>query len=274
MFISSGQSKSLVAVVVLAIAWQLADAALSPSALGGRVETASAIPGGTILPLRLEKPISVKDAQKGQSIEAKVAQEVPLANGEAIPAKSLVRGSIVSVERDADGPGLKLTLKFDQLNARKETLTFSAYLRAIASFRAVQKAQSPHSGADVGTPEGWADTVQIGGDVRFGDGGAVRDSAKQKIGKGVRGGGVLVHVRANPALGCEGPVNMDDRLQALWVFSSNACGIYDIQGAKIVHTGKGAPVGEITLHFEKDDIKFEPGTAILLRTVSVQSVQP
>jgi hypothetical protein len=257
---------------LLILGWQLAAAAPNLPAIPRAVEAPTSLPGGTILPIRLEKTISLQDAQKGQPIEAKTAQDVPFPNGEGIPVRSLVRGSIVSVEKDADG--VKLTLKFTQLEAHKQTLPVSAYLRAIASMRAVRKAQSPLSGADIGTPNGWANTVQIGGDVRFGDGGDVRDSAKQKVGKGVRGGGVLVYARANPARGCEGPTNMEDRLQALWVFSSNACGIYDLKGVTITHTGKGAPVGEITLHFERDDMKLEAGTGILLRVAPTPPSQP
>jgi hypothetical protein len=37
---------------------------------------------------------------------------------------------------------------------------------------------------------------------------------------------------------------------------------------KIAHAGKGEPVGEITLHFAKDDMKLEPGTGMLLRIAS------
>lgn len=233
----------------------------------GAVETPAAILVGTVLPLRLEKTISVKEAHKGQPIEAKIAQDVPLPDGEKISMKSVVSGSILSVETDADGQGIKVTLKFDQLEDHREALSITTYLRAMASPRAVQAAQLGRTGADAGTAAGWSDTVQVGGDVRFGDGGEVRNRKKEKVGKGVRGG-VLVQVSANPTLGCDGPVNGDDRLQALWVFSSDACGVYDMKGVKVAHAGKGDPVGEITLHFEKDDMKVEAGSGILLRVVS------
>jgi hypothetical protein len=249
-------------VLVLAWAWWS-----KPEVPGGpEVENSAMIPAGTIIPVRLEKPISVKDAKRGQAIEAKVAQAVPLPNAEKIPLRTTVKGSILSVETDTDGPGMKVTLKFDQLEDHKEAVPIVTYLRALASRRALQSAQLAHSGADIGTPNGWADTVQIGGDVRFGDGGAVRNRAKEQVGKGVPGG-VLAHVSANPALGCDGPMESDD-LQALWVFSSDACGVYDLKGIKIAHTGKSSPAGEITLHFEKDDAKLEAGTGMLLRIAS------
>jgi hypothetical protein len=225
------------------------------------------IPVGTVLPVQLETSISAKDAHPGGVIEARIAQDVPLPNRDKIRVRSLVKGSIVSVVKDSDGVGVNLTLKFNQLEDRKETFAFATSLRAIASLRAVRAAQMPYAGADTGTPSGWGDTVQIGGDLRFGDGGPVRNRAKQKVGKGVSGG-VLVHVRANPSSGCDGPVNGDDHPQALWVFSSDACGVHDLKDIRIVHSGKTAPPGEITLHFEKDDRKLESGTGMLLRVVS------
>jgi hypothetical protein len=267
------QSANLVSILlgaaVIALAWQLACWAGSPVAsvsagAGGRVENSLSIPAGTVLPVRFEKEISVKEAQRGQAIEGTIMQDVPLPGKDKIPMKSKLRGTIIFVEKDSDGSGAKVTLKFDQLDDRKETLKISTYLRAIASFRAVRAAQIPRTGADGGTPAGWGDTMQIGGDVRYGDGGPVVNHAKQKIGKGVNGG-VLVHLSASPALACDGPVSGDNPLQALWVFSADACGVYDLKGVKIVHVGKGAPVGEITLHFEKDDMRMEARTGILLR---------
>jgi hypothetical protein len=172
------------------------------------------------------------------------------------------------VAKDEDGPGVKLTLKFNQVETKKETLTVVTYLRAIASYNAVRAAQTPRTGADGGTPTGWANTTQIGGDIRFGDGGIVRDRGKQKVGKGVIGG-VLVHVKANAERGCDGPAG-DQRPQALWVFSADACGVYDLDGVTITRKGKGEPVGEFTLHFEKDDMKLEAGTAMLLRVIAPQ----
>jgi hypothetical protein len=225
-------------------------------------ENFSSIPVGTILPIRLDKPISVKDAQPDQAIEASVMQDVPLPSGK-IPMKTKAMGIVVSVVKDADGTGAKLTFKFTYLEDKKERVPILTYLRAMASFRQVLSAQMANTGGtDTGSPASWSTTILVGGDVRFGDGGNVTHY-KDNVGKGVTGG-VLVHILANPALGCEGPDGAD-ALQALWVFSSNACGVYGMKEVKIAHAGKGAPVGEITLHFAKDDMKLEPGTGILLR---------
>lgn len=230
-------------------------------AVASGVESFSSIPVGTVLPIRLDKPISVKDAQPDQSIEASVMQDVPLPGGK-IPMKTKAMGTVISVVKDADGTGAKLTFKFTHLEDKKERVPIVTYLRAIAGFLSVRSSQMSNTGVDSGTPMGWGTTVLIGGDVRYGDGGKVTHG-KETVGKGVNGG-VLVHIRANPALGCEGP-DAADALQALWVFSSDACGVYGMKGVKIAHAGKGAPVGEITLQFAKDDMRLEPGTGILLR---------
>jgi hypothetical protein len=231
------------------------------------VKSTAAIPAGTILPIQLETTINANEAPSGEMIEARIMQDVPLPDREKLPARSVVKGSIISAGSDTEDPGVKVTLKFDQVEQRREILQITTYLRAIASARAVRTAQLPHAGADLGTSSGWADTVLIGGDVRYGDGGAVRDKAKEKVGKGVIGG-VLVRVRANPARGCDGAVNGEDSLQALWVFSSAACGVYDLEGVKIARFGRGTPVGEITLHFDKNITKLEAGTAMLLSVAS------
>jgi len=231
------------------------------------VEAPSPIPPGIILPARLESTLSVKDAHRGDAIEAHVAQDVPLPDRGEIRARSVVHGTVLAVEKDTGGPGVKLTLGFRQIEDRKESLSAITSLRALASYRSVQSAQMSLTGPDSGTPAGWANTVQIGGDIRFGDGGLVRNRAKQKVGKGVLGG-VLVHVKANPVLGCDGPVNGDDHPQALWVFSADACGVYGLKGVQISQKGNKPPFGEITLRFEKEDMKLEPGTGMLLRVVA------
>jgi hypothetical protein len=181
--------------------------------------------------------------------------------------KSPVTGSVVRIETGHQGTGIDLTLTFTNLEDRKQNLSMATSLRAIASYQAVQNAQMPWTGPDAGTPSGWANTVQIGGDIRFGDGGPVRNKRKEKVGKGVLGG-VLVHINANPARGCEGPVKGDDHLQALWVFSADACGVYGLKGIEISHPGSSDPLGEITLHFVQNDSKLDAGTAMLLRVVA------
>lgn len=261
----------LLAAVLLAMAGQLLSWARDPRGVasfpsGGAVQNIPQLPVGLILPVSLENAISLKEVQKGAVVEARIIQDVPLRGRWRLAVRSLVKGVILAIEQDADGVGVKLTLSFNQVEDRKQTIPTNTSLRAIASYMAVRSAQTPWTEVEAGSPSGWANTVQIGGDIRYGDGGIVRNRDKQKVGKGVLGG-VLVHVAANPALGCEGPINGDDRLQALWVFSADACGVYGLKSIEISHNGSTDPIGEITLHFAKDSMRLEAGTGMLLRVV-------
>jgi len=218
-----------------------------------------------VIPVRLDETLDVKSLQAQLKIAARVAQEVPLPSKEKISLRSRVFATVTAVNASPDGP-VEVSLKFDQLEEKDQTFAIVTALRALASYRAMRNAQIPLAGADSGTPAGWGTTVQIGGDQRFGDGGKVRNRHKQIVGKGVRGG-VMVHLAANPERGCSGPESLDDRPQATWVFSADACGVYDLKNVKIAHSGKSDPAGVITLEFAKDDMKLESGTAFLLRTV-------
>ena len=236
------------------------------------VQTSSQLPVGLILPARLNDTLKVKDLQKGTILEFRVMQDIPLPDRDKIPMKSLVRGSVVNAIKDSDGPGVNIALAFTQIVNKDQNFSTATSLRAIASYMAVRDAQTPLNGIDAGSPAGWANTVQIGGDIRYGDGGPVRNRHRQRVGKGVLGG-VLVHVSANPSLGCDGPIKGEDYLQALWVFSSDACGVYGMKEVKLSHSGNSEPVGEFTLHFEKDDMKLDAGTAFLFEVVNLPQAQ-
>jgi hypothetical protein len=232
-------------------------------ASGTPADAPSQIPVGTIIPVTWDRTVSAGDAQPGQPIEARVMQDVPLPRHQKIPAGSKVIGTIVSVVPPGNGSGGKLTFRFNQIQIHHHNIPVSVSLRTMAPYLDVQAAQTPISGYDQFS--GWATTVQIGGDTRFGDGGEVRNPQKQKVGKGVSGG-VLVRIAANPALGCEGPSSGNNQLQALWVFSSASCGVYDM-GVQIAHSGVTAPFGEVSITKNKDTLKIEGSTAMLLRVV-------
>jgi hypothetical protein len=261
----------LCALVFAGWTLELTGAPRSLKALGSHghspVQTLSQLPVGLILAARLKDTFKVKDLQKGTIVELQVMQDTPLPDHSKIPMKALVRGSVVSAANDSDGPGVNVTFAFTQVADKDQSFSIATVVRAIASFMAVRKAQTPLTGADTGSPPGWANTVQVGGDIRYGDGGPVRNSHKQKVGKGVLGG-VLVHISANPSLGCDGPIKGEDYLQALWVFSSDACGVYGMKELKISHSGNSDPIGEVTLHFEKDDMKLDGGMAFLFQVVN------
>jgi hypothetical protein len=143
-------------------------------------------------------------------------------------------------------------------------------MRALASLMEVEFAQIPETSLGFGTPYVWATTHQIGGDVKYGVGGPVTDSSSRTVGEGVFDG-VLVHVRAQAGTKCRGALDEEDRLQALWLFSADACGVYGIDGVTIAHAGRTEPVGEIVLAAESGDIKVRGGSGMLLR---VEQVKP
>ena len=225
------------------------------------------IPPGTILPVRLNHALSSKSASSGQAISARIMQDVPLPNHEKIPEGATVSGTVVSVTNAAPRASARISLRFDTLQFHHHSVPIVTNLRAIAGFMEVQAAQTPETSLGFGTPYAWATTRQIGGDEVYGVAGPVADESSNYVGKSVAGGGVLVHVSAHPNSNCRGPLDDNGSLQALWVFSSDACGVYGIDGLAIAHAGRTSPTGEIVLTSNHGDVLLRSATAMLLRTI-------
>jgi len=128
---------------------------------------------------------------------------------------------------------------------------------------AVEQAQLPETGPDRGTSENAWTTDQNGGEVVYRGGGPVANGLVS-VGKPTTNG-VLVHVSGKPGTKCRGEIEGNDRLQALWVFSSDACGVYDLPDLAIVHAGRTNPIGEITLASDKGEVNVRAGGGMLLR---------
>jgi hypothetical protein len=220
------------------------------------------IPAGTILPVRLGRGISSRNARPGQIITARIMQDVPLANREKIHEGTKVNGKIVSASANGT-QGARIVFRFDVVESHHEEIPIVASLRAMASFMEVLFAETPETTPGFGDPYVWSVTHQIGGDVKYGVGGPVTDQFNNTVGKGTFDG-VLVHVRAQAGTNCRGALDQD-QLQALWVFSSDACGVYGMDGVRIVHAGRTDPVGEIILATESRKVNLPAGTAMLLR---------
>jgi hypothetical protein len=84
------------------------------------------------------------------------------------------------------------------------------------------------------------------------------------VGKAVNGG-VLSQVRAKEGTNCRGAIDGNDSPQALWVFSSDACGIYGLEHISITHAGRTDPTGVIVLTSNNGKLKIAAGTGMLLR---------
>src|SRR6516164_5205460 len=83
------------------------------SLAGAPVEKGLEIPAGTILPAKLDETLKVGAAKPGETLEARIMQEVPLPGEAKIAFRSIITGSVISAESDADGAGVSLTLRFD-----------------------------------------------------------------------------------------------------------------------------------------------------------------
>jgi hypothetical protein len=214
----------------------------------------------------LNHGLSSKNSCVRQPLTGRVMQDVPLPNHVKIPEGAKILGTVVSVSPPGSNTGGSVTFRFDQLEIRHQRIALLTDLRALASPLDVQSALVPQTSPGFGTPSPWITTEQIGGDIVYGVGGPVTDSVSQTVGKGVFGG-VLVHVRARPGSNCRGSLDIEDRLQALWVFSADACGLYGMPGVTIAHAGRTEPLGEITLTAESGELKVRGASGVLLRVV-------
>ena len=263
----------VVAAAMVVAGWELLDGmqvAGQTRSVARRVDSARQvsleIPVGTILPVRINHGFSSKNAKSGQGITARMMQNVPLPDGSKIPEGAKVIGAVVSVTPAGNSGGAQISIRFSQLKFHHRNVQIVTGLRALASMVEVEYAQIPETTPDFGTPYAWITTHQIGGDVKYGVGGPVTDRSNQLVGQGVFDGS-LVHVRSQPGTKCRGALDAEDRLQALWVFSADACGVYGMKGTKIVHAGRTEPVGEIVLTSESGEVKVGSGSGALLRVV-------
>ena len=224
------------------------------------------IPDGTILPVQLNTTISPK-SKAGDPVSARIMQDVPLPEGRKIPERSTVVGTISEIGPATTGRGTIVHLRFNVLKVHGSTMPIATGLRAIANMMDVDEAQIPVFGADRGTPRSAWTTVQVGGDVVYRGGGPVK-SESGIAGKPVYPDGVLDELTANPDRGCDAGNN---RPQALWVFSSAACGTYGYKHLKIEHNGTTAPEGEIVLTSTHGGLKLRSGSGLLLETVPTET---
>ena len=275
MFIRGSIGLSVLVLAFLcgfALRAQTNTAAASVGADAGADRNSIQIPAGTILPVRLNHGLSSKNARVGQQLTGRIMQDVPLRNlgpnsgagSGKIPEGSKVIGTILSVSAAGNNNAGKIAFQFTQIEIHHRRMAMVTNLRAIASPMEVQFAQIPETTPGFGTPYSWATTDLVGGGVKYGAGGPVTDRGSQVVGKGTYEG-VLVHVSAEPGSGCRSELEGNDDLQALWVFSADACGVYGASGIRIERAGRAAPAGEIGLSAESGNVNIRNGSGMLLR---------
>lgn len=228
-----------------------------------------AIPSGTILPVRLNSTISSTKCKPGQLITGRIMQNVPLASEARIREGSKIIGHIVEVSSATSGTQARISFQFDKLVSSHQTIAITTNLRAIAGFMRIIEAQTPPIGPGESDVYRWLTTVQVGGDVVYGEGGPVTsgENANQVVGKAVAGG-VLSEVRTKEGTMCRGAVDGNDRPQALWVFSSDACGTYGLEHISIAHAGRTDPTGVVVLTSDHGNLKIPGGAGMLLRVTA------
>ena len=227
------------------------------------------IPVGTVLPVKLETSLSNKSAP-GQLIKARIMQDVPIGNGPMIHAGAKVTGHVVAVTPYSAGASAEISFKFDQLVTSHHSVPIKTNLRALASTMEVDDAALPDTGPDRGTPSTAYTTTQVGGDeIVYRGGGQVMNASEEVVGEPLPPDGVLARVLPNLQEGCRGQMSDNEPPQALWVFSSDACGVYGYPHLRIINSGRSNPLGQIVLAADQSELKVRGGGAMLLRIIAV-----
>jgi hypothetical protein len=226
----------------------------------------SSIPLGTILPVILRTTIAPEKMKEGETIRGEIAQDVPLPGGAKIRKGSKVEGHVVEVVAAGNGNNAKISIRFAKVYSHGQAIPVKTNLRALAGFMDVQDAGLPQQAPGEGDVHNWWTTTQVGGESVYGASGPVMsaEDASKVVGKSVNDG-VLVQVRAKEGTKCRGAIDGNNNPQALWVFSSDACGIYGISNVKIAHAGRTEPVGTIVLEMQGRNTKIRSAAGMLLR---------
>lgn len=207
------------------------------------------LPAGTVVPVMISTGLNAEKDQVGKQIEGRVMQDVPLPEGERIKRRARMIGHVVSVTPGSSGSSM--VVKFDTIENGEHTIHLTAALLAMASFTSVADAQAPINSSSDRDPVSLWVTRQVGGDfVNRGRGKASSRGGAE--GTWLEGSSVLMKLTPNPAAGCPGGGPGYDRQQAVWVFSSAACGTYGFSDLKIAKSGTTPPLGEIGLKSGKN----------------------
>ena len=225
---------------------------------------AQQIPAGTVIPVMLNTSLNAGKDGAGKNIEGKVMQDVPTPLGFTISKGSKVTGQVVSAGKSG-GSDSTLVLKFDSIQDHGRTITLTAAVLAVASMQSVAQAQVPiNSNPDMQSASQWV-TRQVGGDVV--------NRSQNKVGTPdglagtwLEGTSVAIKLTPNVDAGCPGGPGYD-RPQAVWIFSSSACGTYDLGNARIASSGATPPLGNVSISSDRN-LQIRGGSGWLLITVA------
>ena len=201
---------------------------------------------GTLLPVMLNSNLDSNKSKPGEKITAKLKQDVSLPDGGVVKSGAELSGHIVSVKRGTETTGSSVVFVFDQIRVGGQTHSIGTGLRALASMAAVFQARQPINAVALDGSSVWDyNTRQIGGDIVFG-----RKDVRSNdgvVGMSPEPGWVVGVPKANPDAGCDAPENKS--IQAFWLFSTNACGVYgdDNEDMQISRKPSDNKDGQITL---------------------------
>jgi len=230
-----------------------------------------ALPPGTLLPVMLNDTLDSNKSKPGQKINAKLKQDVILADGTTVKDGAELFGQVVSVSRSSGGVGARVVFVFDRIKMNGREYPISVGARAAASMMAIYQARQPMNSVAQDASSVWDyNTRQVGGDVVFGRN-DVR-SGDGVVGMAPQPGWVVGIPRANPGAGCPAPDNKN--LQAFWLFSTSACGVYGDEDAamEISRTPEDNDKGQITLTAPKH-VLLRNGSGLLLTVLPQAAVQ-
>lgn len=202
---------------------------------------AQTLPAGTTLPIMLNSTLNAKNGKPGQKIDGKLMQEVRLANDIVIKKGSRVSGQVISVQKPS-----RISVRFDSLQDEHQAIPLNVSLRAFAASESVFQAGLPAGGGSSEASDEWV-TQQIGGEYVFRGRGYV-SSDQGKIGRW-DGSGVWGKLQIGDNC-IDTDTNGEE--QALWIFSTTACGAYGYEKMEIAHDGSADPFGQITLASDKE----------------------
>jgi hypothetical protein len=228
--------------------------------------SAQTLPAGTALPIALNTTLDSKSGKPGDKLEGKLMQELLLPSGVKVKSGSHLTGHVVAVSKTA-ASGSRMVVQFDSLEDGHTTVPLSVWLRALAAAENVFQAKTPVDASSTYESSFEWVTKQVGGDVVFRGRGYVA-SNQGKVGKW---SGTGVWAKLSPGGDCL--ENGNGQVQALWVFSTTACGMYGFEDLKILQTGSTAPLGQIALESTKD-ILIRSGSGWLLVVNSPADAAP
>jgi hypothetical protein len=243
-------------------AWILAAIVGLPPAQTG-IAAQDLIPIGTIFPVTLDKDLNAGRLHSGQEIRAKIRQNIP---GTQVHRGDKVIGHVSNANSSKDGT-VRIEVRFDTIKNRGKLIPIQTNIRALASPDEISDAESSMYGPSDGIEAAHESTTQIGsGDLVYHGGGEVFTAPDEVIGKSTQHG-VLVELRANPERHCRGAIGPGGAVQALWLFSSDACGVYGYENVRIEHAGRTDPVGTIVFVGDNGKLNIHSQSGLLLRVL-------